>query len=57
MLTSDFSDLRGVPEMVFKLQARIRQLEEIKEYFQINAKFLDKQGWEDRLALERDLSL
>lgn len=57
MLTSDFSDLRGAPEMVFKLQARIRQLEEIKEYFQINAKFLDKQGWEDRLALERDLSL
>ncbi|KAJ5347694.1 uncharacterized protein N7506_000947 [Penicillium brevicompactum] len=56
MLTSDFSDLRGAPEMVFKLQARIRQLEEIKEYFQINAKYLDKQGWEDRLALERDLS-
>ena len=56
MLTSDFSDLRGAPEMVFKLQSRIRQLEEIKEYFQINAKYLDKQGWEDRLALERDLS-
>ncbi|KAJ5227350.1 uncharacterized protein N7469_007356 [Penicillium citrinum] len=56
MLMSDFSDLRGTPEMVFKLQARIRQLEEIKEYFQINAKYLDTQGWEDRLALERDLS-
>ncbi|KAJ5650288.1 uncharacterized protein N7484_004011 [Penicillium longicatenatum] len=56
MLTSDFSDLRGAPEMVFKLQSRIRQLEEIKDYFQINAKYLDKQGWEDRLALERDLS-
>ncbi|KAJ5948666.1 hypothetical protein N7454_001973 [Penicillium verhagenii] len=56
MLTSDFSDLRGTPEMVFKLQSRIRQLEEIKDYFQINAKYLDKQGWEDRLALERDLS-
>ncbi|KAJ5433420.1 uncharacterized protein N7458_012576 [Penicillium daleae] len=56
MLTSDFSDLRGAPEAVFKLQSRIRQLEEIKEYFQINAKYLDKQGWEDRLALERDLS-
>ncbi|KAJ5083575.1 hypothetical protein N7456_013002 [Penicillium angulare] len=56
MLTSDFSDLRGAPEMVFKLQSRIRQLEEIKEYFQINAKYLDKQGWEDRLALEHDLS-
>ncbi|KAJ5690594.1 hypothetical protein N7462_004986 [Penicillium macrosclerotiorum] len=56
MLTSDFSDLRGAPEAVFKLQARIRQLEEIKEYFQINAKYLDKEGWEDRLTLERDLS-
>ncbi|RAH87694.1 hypothetical protein BO86DRAFT_8643 [Aspergillus japonicus CBS 114.51] len=56
MLTSDFSDLRGAPEMVFKLQARIRQLEEIKEHFQIHAKYLDKQGWEDRLVLERDLT-
>jgi hypothetical protein len=56
MLTSDFSDLRGAPEAVFKLQARIRQLEEIKEYFQINAKYLDKQGWKDRLDLEHDLS-
>lgn len=56
MLTSDFSDLRGTPEMVFKLQARIRQLEEIKEHFQINAKYLDKQGWEDRLAVERHLT-
>ncbi|KAJ5611794.1 hypothetical protein N7528_008899 [Penicillium herquei] len=56
MLTSDFSDLRGAPEAVFKLQSRIRQLEEIKEYFQINAKYLDKHGWEDRLALEHDLS-
>ncbi|PWY88937.1 hypothetical protein BO70DRAFT_285759 [Aspergillus heteromorphus CBS 117.55] len=56
MLTSDFSDLRGAPEMVFKLQARIRQLEEIKEHFQIHAKYLDKQGWEDRMVLEKDLT-
>ncbi|GLB07256.1 hypothetical protein AtubIFM57258_002585 [Aspergillus tubingensis] len=56
MLTSDFSDLRGAPEMVFKLQSRIRQLEEIKEHFQIHAKYLDKQGWEDRLVLEKDLT-
>ena len=56
MLTSDFSDLRGAPEMVFKLQSRIRQLEEIKEHFEINAKHLDKQGWEDRLTLENDLT-
>ncbi|KAI9039623.1 FMP27 family protein [Aspergillus affinis] len=56
MLSSDFSDLRGAPEMVFKLQARIRQLEEIKEHFQIHAKYLDKKGWEDRLSLENDLT-
>lgn len=56
MLTSDFSDLRGAPEKVFKLQSRIRQLEEIKEHFQIHAKYLDKHGWEDRLALEKQLT-
>ena len=38
MLASDFSDLRGAPEMVISLQARIRQLEEIKTHFQIHAK-------------------
>lgn len=56
MLSSDFSDLRGAPEMVFKLQTRIRQLEELKEHFQIHAKYLDKKGWEDRLVLEKDLA-
>ncbi|KAL2837853.1 mitochondrial protein from FMP27-domain-containing protein [Aspergillus pseudoustus] len=56
MLTSDFSDLRGAPEMVYKLQSRIRQLEEIKDHFQIHAKYLDKQGWEDRLILEKDIA-
>lgn len=56
MLASDFSDLRGTPEMVIKLQERIRQLEDIKSHFQINSKYLDKQGWQDRLLLERDLA-
>ncbi|KAL4787955.1 mitochondrial protein from FMP27-domain-containing protein [Aspergillus varians] len=56
MLTSDFSDLRGTPEMVYKLQSRIRQLEDIKEHFQIHAKYLDKRGWEDRLILEKDIA-
>ena len=56
MLASDFSDLRGAPEMVNSLQERIRQLEEIKTYFQIHAKFLDRQGWQDRLSLEQDLA-
>jgi hypothetical protein len=56
MLASDFSDLRGTPEMVTKLQERIRNLEEIKSRFQIHSKNLDRKGWEDRLVLERDLA-
>jgi len=56
MLASDFSDLRGAPEMVVSLQERIRQLEEIKSHFQIHKKYLDKQGWSDNLAIEQDLA-
>lgn len=56
MLASDFSDLSGAPEMVQRLQERIRQLEQIKYHFQIYSKYLDKRGWEDRLALEKDLA-
>lgn len=56
MLASDFSDLRGAPEMVISLQERIRQLEEIKTQFQIHSNHLDRRGWEDRLSLDRDLS-
>jgi len=56
MLASDFSDLSGTPEMVEKLQERIRQLQDIKSHFQIYSKYLDEQGWEDRLLLERDLA-
>lgn len=56
MLASDFSDLRGTPEMVIKLQERIRQLEDIKSHFQVNSMYLDSQGWQDRLLLERDLA-
>ncbi|KAJ2985531.1 hypothetical protein NUW58_g5477 [Xylaria curta] len=56
MLASDFSDLRGTPEMVTRLQERIRSLEEIKSRFQIHSKHLDRKGWEDRLVLERDLA-
>lgn len=56
MLASDFSDLRGAPEMVTSLQGRIRQLEEIKTHFQIHAKYLDRQGWQDRLSIEQDLT-
>lgn len=56
MLASDFSDLRGAPEMVIRLQERIRQLDELKTQFQVNSKYLDQKGWEDRLALDRDLT-
>jgi hypothetical protein len=56
MLASDFSDLRGAPEMVIRLQERIRQLEEIKTQFQIHSNYLDKKGWEDRILLDRDLT-
>jgi hypothetical protein len=56
MLASDFSDLRGAPEMATSLQERIRQLEEIKNHFQINAEYLDREGWQDRIKLEEDLS-
>jgi hypothetical protein len=56
MLASDFSDLTGAPELVMMLQERIRQLEEIKMHFQINEKFLDRQGWKDRVSVEQDLT-
>ncbi|CAK7203912.1 Protein SABRE [Sporothrix eucalyptigena] len=56
MLASDFSDLRGAPEMVIRLQERVRQLEDIRTHFQIHSKSLDKRGWEERLLLERDLA-
>jgi len=56
MLAADFSDLTGAPEMVISLQERIRQLEEIKMHFQLHASYLDRHGWQDRLAIERDLT-
>ena len=57
MLASDFSDLTGAPEMVIMLQERIRQLEEIKMHFQINERYLDKRGWQDRTAIDQDLAI
>ncbi|KAF2767660.1 hypothetical protein EJ03DRAFT_328998 [Teratosphaeria nubilosa] len=56
MLASDFSDLRGAPEMVQVLQDRIRQLEEIKVHFQVNEKYLDRQGWKDRVSMDHELA-
>lgn len=57
MLASDFSDLTGAPDLVTGLQERIRQLEEIKTAFQINEKYLDKQGWNDRVEVEKDMAI
>lgn len=56
MLAADFSDLRGAPELVSMLQARIRQLEELKTHFHVNEKLLDRHGWQDRIELEKDLA-
>ena len=56
MFASDFSDLRGAPEMVIRLQEKIRQLEEIKTQFQIRSAYLDRRGWQDRLTIEEDLA-
>ncbi|EME47503.1 hypothetical protein DOTSEDRAFT_69445 [Dothistroma septosporum NZE10] len=56
MLASDFSDLSGAPDMVQMLQERIHQLEEIKMHFQVNEKYLDRQGWKDRIAMDQDLA-
>lgn len=56
MLASDFSDLTGAPEMVIMLQERIRQLNELKQYFQLNEMYLDRQGWKDRVALEAEIA-
>ena len=56
MLASDFSDLSGAPEMVQMLQERIQQLEEIKMHFQVNERYLDRQGWKDRIAMDQDLA-
>ncbi|KAK5136930.1 hypothetical protein LTR08_001437 [Meristemomyces frigidus] len=56
MLASDFSDLSGAPNMVQMLQDRIQQLEEIKLHFQVNEKYLDRQGWKDRISMDQDLA-
>jgi Mitochondrial protein from FMP27/Golgi-body localisation protein domain/RNA pol II promoter Fmp27 protein domain/Domain of unknown function (DUF2405) len=56
MLASDFSDLSEAPEMITKLQEKIRTLQEIKMLFQINEKTLTRQQWKERIVLEQDLT-
>lgn len=56
MLASDFSDLSGAPEVVVRLQEKIHTLQEIKVFFQINEKTLNRQQWKERIMLEQDLT-
>jgi FMP27 protein/RNA pol II promoter Fmp27-like protein/Golgi-body localization protein/uncharacterized protein DUF2405 len=56
MLASDFSDLSAAPEMVTRLQERIRTLEELKLIFQLNERSLTRQQWKERVLLEGDLA-
>ncbi|KAL7273053.1 Protein SABRE [Rhizina undulata] len=56
MLASDFSNLEGAAQVVERLQSRIHQLEEIKTYFEINARSLDREGWKSRTAVDLDLT-
>jgi len=56
LLASDFSDLRGSPEMVKSLQDRIRQLEEIDMQFRVNSHSLDMEGCRDQIMLRNELN-
>lgn len=56
MLASDFSDLRGAPELVERLQTRIGQLVEVKQHLQINSNRLDQKGWENMIHLDQNLN-
>jgi hypothetical protein len=56
MLASDFSDLSPAPEMVIKLQEKIRTLQEIKLMFQLHENNLTRRQWKERVILENDLA-
>ena len=56
LLASDFSDLIGAPEMVYSLQERIRQLEEIDLQFRVNSQALDEEGCRDQVELRKELN-
>jgi hypothetical protein len=56
ILASDFSDLSPAPDMVFKLQEKIRTLQEIKLMFQLHENVLSRQQWKERIVLENDLA-
>ncbi|OLL25142.1 UPF0648 protein [Neolecta irregularis DAH-3] len=54
MLSTDFTDLGGAPEMVVSLQEQLRQLEEIKNQFQLS-RHLDRQSCIDQVTLESEI--
>ena len=55
LLAADFSDLSGAPEMVCKLQKRIRQMNEFKTMFKLNACRVDMQSKKDEIRVEKAL--
>ncbi|KAF2670349.1 hypothetical protein BT63DRAFT_478518 [Microthyrium microscopicum] len=56
ILASDFSDLSEAPDMVTKLQEKIRTLQEIKLMFQLHESLLTRQQWKERILLEDDIA-
>lgn len=55
LLTADFSDLSGAPEMVSLLQQRIRKLNDFKAQFKLHAQRNDPQCVKDEWNVERKL--
>src|SRR5690606_37023455 len=54
MLASDFSDLRGAPEMVERLQEKVNQLVELKHHLQTHSRQLDGNVWDNVLTLDME---
>ena len=55
MLMADFTDLSGAPSSFANLQKRIRELEFIAEQFKLNADDLDVAGYEDIIAIDKEM--
>lgn len=56
MLASDFSDLRGAPEMVERLQEKVNQLVELKHHLQTHSRQMDANVWDNVLTLDCELN-
>ena len=55
MLMADFTDLSGAPSSFANLQKRIRELEFVAEQFKLNADDLDVAGYEDIIAIDKEM--